>query len=418
MAKKKKVIASVLPSVPTTATVFLQLALPLEAEETLAEAIPLQAEALSPFDEGEYSVAYEVLGRQRDQLNILVAIASHEALGEMWHQWMLDRGVLAQMRLDLSALGWIQAMVTRRTALATGEHLVLLRVPSEQILMLLNDGQLMAMRALSAEAPAEDVVREGAVLLSQAAMAGVGGNIQSLVCFAKEPTYGEPLQALLEETPAFEPLPDEDAEAFLQQGLAARAKAGATFDLTPQPWRDEAKAAKQKRALMLGGAVLGVLWVLCAVMLYAKPKIEAHRVLTLQKQLQAQKAAYNEVLALEARVEMIQRYQDKSYSALEILRLFCAAKPEGITFQSFTYRQKPSRQPDGEGTSSSSQTQMLRVSGLAKSASDVYTFKEELLKDEHQRIGEVTINRLAQDAKTKDHRFDIDIVFPTEEVDE
>ncbi len=415
MAKKRKVTTTLLPSVQTTATVFVQLALPPEAEETLADAVPLQAEAISPFDEGDYSVAYEVLGRQRDQLNVLVVIASYEALNEAWHQWLLERGLLAQTRLDLSALGWVRAMVERRPALAKGEHLVLLRVPSEQLLLLIAEGHLVAMRALSPDAPVVDVVREGTVLLSQAAMSGVGGEIQSLVCFAKEATFGEPLEMLLEETPVFEALSDEDAETFLQQGLKLRADEGVTFDLTPQPWRDEAKAAKQKHMMMFGGAILGILWVLCAVMLYAKPKIEAHRVETLQREIRAQKEAYNEVLALEARVEMIQRYQDKRYSVLEMLRLFCAAKPQGITFQNFTYRQKPSRQPTAEGGTSSSQTQTLRVSGLAKSASDVYAFKDELLKDEHQRIGEVTINRLAQDAKTKDHRFDIEIAFPQEE---
>ncbi len=419
MFKKKTTLATNLPSALTTRTVFTYLSLPIETDkETLADAIQMQAEGISPFDEGDYSVAHEVLRKHDDQLDLLVVIASHASLDECWHDTLKERGLLAQVRMDLSALGWVRAMRLRRPALAKGEHLVLLRAPQEQLLLLLNEGQPMAMRALAPEASDLDIVREGTVLLSQAALAGLGGNLQSLVCFAKEPALAEPLQLLLDETPDFELLAEAEADAFLQQGLTARAQESASFDLTPQPWRDEAKAATQKRVMILGGAVLGVLWLLCAITLYAKPKLEAHRVATLRKEIAAQKVAYNEVLALESRVEMIQRYQDKTYSVLEILRLFCAAKPEGMTFQNFTYRQKPSRQPNSEGGSSSSQTQILRVSGLAKNSSEVYTFKDELLKDPLQRIADVTINAVRQDTKTRDQRFDIDIIFPTEEVAE
>jgi hypothetical protein len=103
---------------------------------------------------------------------------------------------------------------------------------------------------------------------------------------------------------------------------------------------------------------------------------------------------------LQERVGLIMRYQDRRFSALEMMRLICAAKASDMTFLSVTYRQK----------------QSLRLTGLCGDTSGVYAFKETVQKDE--RIKEVRINRLAQDAKTRQQRFDIDIIFVIESEDE
>jgi hypothetical protein len=76
-----------------------------------------------------------------------------------------------------------------------------------------------------------------------------------------------------------------------------------------------------------------------------------------------------------------------------MLRLVCAAKAEDMTFLSISYRQK----------------QALRLTGNCNETASVYAFKEAVQKD--GRIQEVRINRLAQDAKTRQQRFDIDILF-------
>ena len=190
---------------------------------------------------------------------------------------------------------------------------------------------------------------------------------------------------------------DEAAEALLQQGLRLRAEEGATFDLTPQAWRDEAKAARQRRLMVAAGSVLGVLWVLGAATLFLLPRIYAQRAKLTQKRLDAQRAAYEEVLDLRERVSLIERYQDRAFSALEMLRLLCEAKAEGMVFLSMTYRQK----------------QTLRLTGTTEATADVYAFKEALQKD--ARVREVRINRLVQDGKTRKQRFDVEILFAVEE---
>jgi len=397
MARKTQVLPGELPSVPTYRTVCARFSLPAEAAEAPEEALALQAETLTPFEEGAYAFGFEAQGRTpAGETAYWVAVGAEVDFSELWHDALKSRGLLGAVRLDLAAFGWLRAMRERLPALERGVWLAALRASGEQLLLLLAEGRLAEMRALPPEAPEADFAREAMLLLAQAPMAGVATPAQA-VCFSAEASAGAVLGELLGAAPRHEALPPEEEETFLQRGLRLRAEEGATFDLTPQSWRDEAKAARQRRVLAAAGALFGVAWLACAATLFLLPKIYAHKVEVAQAQLRAQGRAYQEVLDLRDRVELIERYQDRRYSALEILRLLCEAKTESMLFLSLTYRQK----------------QVLRLTGTADATADVYAFKDALQKDE--RVREVKINRLTQDGKTRKQRFDVDLVFAVEE---
>lgn len=394
---KRQPLPTRLPSVPTCGTVYARFSLPAEAADTAEEALRLQAETLSPFEEGAYAMGVEPLGQRGEEAEYLVAVASDASLDGLWHDWLAARGLLGRLRLDLSGLGWLRGMLERRPALAEGCWLAALRAGQEQLILLLREGRPLEMRALPPEAADADFARETTLALAQAAMAGVRAP-EGAVLFAKNPEAGEPLREVLGQEPTFEPLGDDEAaEALLQRGLRLRAEEGATFDLTPQAWRDEAKAARQRRMMLAAGSALGALWLLGAATLFLLPKAYAHRAKVAQTRLDAQHAAYEEVLDLRERVSLIERYQDRSFSALEMLRLLCEAKAEGMVFLSLTYRQK----------------QALRLAGTTEATADVYAFKDALQKD--PRVREVRINRLVQDGKTRKQRFDVEILFAVEE---
>ncbi len=412
MAKKSKVLSKY-PAVETCGAVVTYLSLPVEAEDTLQEAVQLQAEQISPFDEGDYSVAYEPLSKHDGTLEGLVVISSHEALNASWYEWMKERGLLAQKRLDLTAFGWARAILERCPKLAEGEHLVLLRAPTEQLLLLLVRGMLVALRALPAEATDADLIHEGTVLLSQAAMGGYGEELCSAVCFADAPEKAQPLELLFGDEVQFELLAEKDADALLQRGLKLRDEAKTSFDLTPQPWRDEAKANRQKQMMMMGAVVLGILWVACAALLYLKPLMAERRVAQLQETLVAQQPAYLEAIGLNSRVQLIERYHDRKYSVLEILRLICMAKPAAMTFDSFVYSQPESRQLLEDGQKRS---ETLRVQGTTRSASDVYAFTDALREDPMGRIQDVKTNKLRQDSATQAQTFTVEMFFEKQEV--
>lgn len=401
MAKEKTQQALLqLPAVSAHETVSALLQLPEETEANLAEAVQLQAEALSPFDEGEYTVAWEVLSKRDGMLSVWVAIASNEALTLAWHETLSARNQLATVRLDATPLCWMQALVKREATLREGQALALVRTAKEQLLLLFVKGEPHFLRGLPPEAADAEVVREVMGVLTQAALQGdVPEAALQIVCYVQEGMAAPDLTGFTELPLHTVTLAETALETLLQETLRERIAEGKTFDLTPQLWRDEARDHRNKRLLLWASFAFGILWSVAALTLFLLPKVYARRAKEAALRIQAHRTVYNEVVDLQERVGLILRYQDRRFSALEMLRMVCAAKAKDMTFLSVTYRQK----------------QALRLTGLCDETSGVYAFKEAVQKDE--RIQEVKINRLAQDAKTRRQRFDIDLVFITDSED-
>ncbi len=397
MREKRREAPAVLPVVMTYQTVYARVELPLSAAEDLSGAVWLQAEALSPFEDGAYAVGYEILCQTDEVLSILVAVAAHDVLEAQWHEALVARNALGEVRIDLSALVWAHVVRKRFPRCAQGRWLVVFRVAQEQLLLVLNEGVILGVRALAPTASDADVARETMLLLTQTELSDAGTAGLSMVCFAADVSAGDVLTNFGENLQV-EVFSAEIAAEWFAEGALERAFAkDATFDLTPAFWLEEARAAKRRRWLVMGGSAAGVLWLIAAGALAGVPQVYARLNARVSEQLKAQHKAYAEVLDLRRRVSLIERYQDRRFSALEMLRLLCEAKSESMTFTSLNYRQK----------------QLLRVSGLADDTSEVYALKETLQKDE--RIQEVKIQRLSQDPKTRRQRFDVEILFPVEE---
>lgn len=397
MAKTTKTsLSSLLPAVSTHETVYALLQLPEETEETLAEAIQLQAETLSPFDEGDYTTAWEILGKRDGMLFVWIALASNDALTTAWHDTLSARNQIAKVRMDATALCWLEALPKRYPTLSQGQRLLILRTAREHLICLFDEGLPVTFRGLPPTATDADLQREATWVLTQASLSGALNQAHlQLVCCAPSMETMPRVDGLTETSPLSEILSNEEADALLQQTLQARNQAGKSFDLTPQIWRDEARAKRNKSLLTVVACLFGLAWAAGALTLFLLPKMYAQRAKEAALRIQAHRTVYNEVVGLQERIDLIMRYQDRRFSALEMLRLVCAAKAEDMTFLSVNYRQK----------------QSLRITGNCATTASVYDFKEAVQKD--ARIQEVRINRLAQDAKTRQQRFDIDILFVT-----
>lgn len=382
-------------------TVLVRQVLPVEAEGTLAETVALNTEALSPFEEGCYALGYEVVSRNAEALTVWVAMAANEVLDERWHAALQTAGKLGKARVDVSLMGWLKVLPQVAPEAMHGRKLLAIREPAEQLLMLLSEGVPEAVRAFPGQMADADFAREAMLLLSRGALEGLGAEAPEAICLAPMRESVQALQLGTGLEPRFIALEPAEAETRLGQALLERATAPeATMDLTPEAWREEASAARRKRGLIAGASILGVLWLICAAGLFLAPKVYKKLAQDVTAQIARQRRVYQAVQDLRERVALIERYQDRSNSALEMLRLLCAAKAKTMTFLSVSYRQK----------------QQLKVSGLADDTSDVYAFKEALQQDE--RLQEVKITRLSQDPKTRKQRFDIDIVFPSEQEQE
>jgi len=380
--KQKKRLPESLPAVSVCQTVYARWDFPAEVESTLAETVSLQAEGISPFDEGTYAVGFEVVERGSEKLSVLAAVASNDALAEQWHGWFVEQNVIGVCRLDLSILGWVRILREKFPRFASGQSLVILRSPKEWLVFSMREGCLATLRATPPEATSADVARETMLMLAQMAFSETGEGALPVLCLVPEEVDVASFQAIFGASLQVERVASEEAEVLL---------------LTPSAWHEEARARKRKKAVLIGGAVAVAVWLIVALVLIALPQVYAKRSANVLAQLNAHHREYLDVLELRRRVAMIERYQDRQYSALEMLRLLCTAKAPSMTFLSVNYRQK----------------QNLRVSGLSDDTADVYALKEKLQAD--PRVHEVKISRLTQDPKTRRQRFDVELVFPTEE---
>ncbi len=381
------------------------------------EMVALQAESLSPFEEGTYACGYEVLHKSSTEVSYLAVIALEDRLQEApWYASLKRRGQLGNTRIDSSVLGWLKVLPKIDPALAKASAVVVLRLSTEVLLLVLREGVLVALHAIDAQEIADnetEFTRECFRLMAQADALGVTPNVAYLI--AHTPKQLEATRTIFVENGLVEQIhthqiSEDKAEALLVEGLRLRADAKASMDLTLMRWREEAKHARMRVwiALVCGLSVL--LWLCAASVLFLLPRYYEQQANTAAKQFKALQSAYGEYTMLSRRVNLIERYQDRSNSALEMLRIVCQAKPEGVTFLSFNFQQK----------------NMIKISANASATADVYAFKENLEAalaiDPDQPTARppavVSIGRFVQDRKTNLQRVDVDVKFELQEEEE
>ena len=147
-----------------------------------------------------------------------------------------------------------------------------------------------------------------------------------------------------------------------------------------------------------------MVWLLCALTLFFLPRVYAKMAADVRAELDAQHAAYEEVMALRNQLDLVRAYGDRSQSALEMLLLICKSKQPNVILKSFTYdRTKDST---------------VRVTGLADTTGDVYDLINKLEADE--RI--VRVDRGTQvaslDRATGRQAFTFTLYLPVPEEEE
>jgi hypothetical protein len=417
MAIKKTKVRTNLPYIEACNAICMCLTVPKdEGKMPDPEVVRLLAESDSPFEEGEYACGYEALGQTETEVTYLVAIASEERLtAQPWYPTLKSRHQLGRCRIDVSVLAWLEALREQTPALTQGAHFVFLQTEAETLLMLVRQGVLVNAHAFSTQESIEDPTMMMRELMRFLALNGE--HITSAYLYASTPAEALSLKALLKEMGVFETindilLPAEMATAWLQQGLSKRAAAKTSMNVTPQSWRDLAKKQQKRFLAILGGLFVAILWGACATYFILWPMQKEQELKLITAEYKALEGQYNEFETMRDRVELIERYKDRSNSALEILRLVCAAKPKGVTFLSLNFQQK----------------RIIKISANAETPADVYAFKDALEQafavdpdaEEPSLRPAATpeIVRFVEDRKTGLQRIDVDIKFELPEEEE
>ena len=322
-------------SLPLSKLLVKSVRMPVEAREDLLGAARLELDGISPFPDEELAPAAEVVAETDSEIQVLVSALPASAAAEI--SAALAAARVHVTRTDATALGWLRSLWPRLSEVEAQRRLVLLNLGDGWDLAVLDGGAPVQLRGIGAVGSAAELVRE--VTLSLLACEAGGADVDDVaVC-----SLGQPDEDVLARLAAFGPVrtilvenPSEGVE-----GCARRVAEGIAFDVTPADWAESRTESRFRSKLKAFLAVAVGLWALVMGVLFGY-EIVFDQMRDHQKDLRkgAHAKAYKEVLDMTNRVALIDRYEDRSTCALEMLKLVSDSLPDddGMTFDFFRFR--------------------------------------------------------------------------------
>lgn len=390
-------------ALPASQVVTRIMSLPLHDPEELEGAVALQVDKISPFPVEQMVYSYEVLDQTEEETSVLIAISQLAAVSG-WGAAPRQAG-LQIARVDCAALGAWKVLLTQGVLDLQQRQSLLLLDADEVVLLTHNGGHLLSVSGLGCPGDfsdadvCSDLAEEVARILMETDADHGSGEEGQLVLYASEGHAAlERLREALAEVVEMhvmqasqQPFPDI-AGGVLQRSLVPPNARPAPLNLIPPEWVRDADSRRFRTQLVaIGGGLLGLWLILLAgglgYLTWERTKLEQLR----ERERQWLQPA-NAVRSMRLQVNLIDRYRDRTHSALEALREISALQPEGVDLVSFTYRK-------GDG---------LEIIGEADSGRLVLQFNERLNGSE--LFGDVRPGTRTQTRQGR-HRFSFDIVF-------
>ena len=309
--------------------------MPVEARADLLGAAALELDGISPFPDEVLSPAAEVVAETDTDMQVLVSALPAAAAAEIGAA--LAAAHVHVTRTDATALGWLRSLWPRLSEVEARRRLVLLDLGSGWELAVLDDGAPVQLRGIGLVDSAAELGREVTLSLLACEAGGVDVGDVAVCCHAAP---GEDVLARLS---AFGPVRTvlvDDPSAGVE-GCARREAEGCSFDVTPADWSEARTESRFRRKLKAFLAVAIGLWALVMGVLFGY-EVVYNMMRDHQKGLRRGEhaKAYKEVLDMTNRVALIDRYEDRSTCALEMLKLVSDSLPddEGMVFDSFRFR--------------------------------------------------------------------------------
>ncbi|MFA7174368.1 MAG: PilN domain-containing protein [Kiritimatiellia bacterium] len=365
------------------------LKLPVAMRDDLAEAVHLQMDKISPFDEGGYSTGYEVLSEAEDNLWVLAAAMPSAAFDAV-------NGPLTEVgwkvvRTDIGILGWLRHLCGPFKLGSPGRRVVLVHFHEDWMLMVMNHGTLVLARSFKNISSYDALVRELTLsVLNVEIDAGPLAIVELLVVAEERPDEQlfTKLHALLGVNPEFKEFPSLDGGVM---GVALRSVEQGVIDLTPPYWKLTLREGAVRRRIILAAAAAGIIWLLLMGALFSGPIVYKQLTKAVTSKSKAHYAQYKSVADTRKRVNLILSYTNREYSPLEMLRVVSGYLPQGITLTGFNFKK-------GDG---------IRISGDADQPTLVYQFKDAVTADPLFE----TVTLTGPSASRDKHKFEVNAVF-------
>ncbi len=391
-------------AIPSTQLLLRVMELPAVDDDELAGMVELQIDKFSPFPIEQMVVSHEVLSRSETSCTVVVAAVREMFVNEIGD--LLSENGIKIARVDSELLGcWKNLVDSGQLADSGRETLVLVSGDTVEVLthesgVLIGISCLGRVDGFSDQGTVAEIARDVAHLIVGVEVE-YGRAGQSKIALWSDRDGLAPFVGALRDACGAE-IEERSLEILPNAlyGSAVRYLSGvAQVDLKPASWRERERAKRFRRQLI--GSTFGILgvWAVLVGSCLGWLAFEQSRLNALNAEADRRLGPANEVRQLRLQVNMIERYTDSTYSALECLREISSVQPEGVDLTSFTYRK-------GDG---------LSIDGEADSGQLVSAFNEALNRS--KLFAQVKPGRRTL-TKTQRHRFSFEIVFPGAERDE
>ena len=330
-------------SLPSSQLLMRILELPSTNPQELRSMVELQMDQISPFPVEQLTVSYEILRQTENHSRVLAVAAQRKTVDTLGELFKAQNVYIRS--LDAEILAWWSLLASGDVQCA-GRTVLILEEHTEFSMIVLDEGVPICFRSLELfhDFTDEAVMREIATEVSYTLLsleAEYGCLEVSFIFFWSESEIPDLLPDILSEQCCAEVLRyDLRTIPSVAAGLALRTAESRLHhvELVPREWIDLQRRKRLIRiATVTSIAVLSVWLAVVAIMgavftfqqaAYNRTRKEA---LKYEGPARAAQAAHEEMSSLE-------KYADRSHSALECLREVTAALPDGVEIASFTYK--------------------------------------------------------------------------------
>jgi hypothetical protein len=388
-AKRALGARQVVIALPLSRLLVRVLKLPIEVREDLAEAVALQMDKLSPFPGEDLSVGCEILSEAETSLWVFAAAMPAAVFEELGSALKLAK--LQVLRTDISALGWFRSLCGPLQLTRPGRRVLLMDPDDGWDLLVLDHGVPVLARGLGVLPDADTLVREMTLSLLNVELDAGHSPVMDVLVVSKNVPDAAMVQRLEElfGVPVRHQVPPTEDGGV--EGVAHRTGEGAAMDLTPQVWRDAIKEARIRKRVLTGVAAAVAVWALFMGVLFSGPLVYKQLTERARAASKAHAKAYKQVSDTRERVNLILSYMDRTYSALEMLRMASGYLPQGITLNGLSYKRE-----DG-----------IKITGEADVPTLVYEYKNAVTEDPLFE----TVALLGVSASKGKHKFEVNAKF-------
>jgi Tfp pilus assembly protein PilN len=359
-------------SLPSSLLLMRILELPSDRPDELKSMVELKMDQISPFPVEQLTVSYEVLRQTENHARVLAVAAPRKTVDELGD--LFKKQNVHIRSLDAEVLAWWSLLIEHGQVPCQGRVVLFLEEHTEFSLIVTDEGVPICFRSLELfhNFTDEAVMQEIADELHYTLLtleAEYGRQERCALEIWSETEFPDRLVGLLRaECGGPVNLHALDSIPPVSEGLALRTAQQRLHhvELVPREWIELQQRNRMIRIGTLAAAGLLGLWlavISVAGVVFSFQKLAYNRVkreaAKYEAPAQAAQAAQAEMLSLE-------KYADRSHSALECLREVTLALPDGVELSSFSFKK-------GESVS---------LRGASEQAGSVYDFFQKLGQSE------------------------------------